>query len=256
VALVRIPTEISALLEELTAALPTILGENLVGIYLYGSLTQGAFNPERSDVDCIVVTQHELTDLQFTQLDAWFAHAAAANPWVVRLQISFLIRDEVLINTPKGNCLYQLGRLTRVGADGNPIIWMNVLDNGVVLLGPPAESFVPPITSEILFAALAREVAYLREEIVEKPNSEWRDVPRYRAYAVLTLCRILYSHRHGTVVSKLQAAEWALRALSDAWHDVIDQALEADAGQRAMGIDPASIARFIEFADAQLHAQP
>jgi predicted nucleotidyltransferase len=256
VVLVRIPTEISALLEELTAVLPTILGENMVGIYLYGSLTQGAFNPERSDVDCIVVTQHELTALQFTQLDAWLAHAVAANPWVMRLQISFLIRDEVLINTPKGNCLYQLGRLTRVGSDGNPIIWMNVLDSGVVLLGPPAESFVPPITAEILFAALAREVAYLREEIVEKPNSEWRDVPRYRAYAVLTLCRILYSHRHGTVVSKLQAAEWALRALSDAWHDVIDQALEADAGQRAMGIDLASIARFIEFTDAQLHAQP
>jgi len=34
-----------ALLKDLTEALPNLLGENLVGIYLYGSLTQGAFNP-------------------------------------------------------------------------------------------------------------------------------------------------------------------------------------------------------------------
>lgn len=253
--MVLINSEISALLQDLTAALPTILGENLVGIYLYGSLTQGTFNPERSDVDCIVVTQHELTHLQFTHLDAWLARASAENPWVVRLQVSFLIKDEVVTNTPKGNCLYQFGQLTRVGSDGNPIIWINVLESGVVLLGPPADSFVPPITSEMLFAALAREVGYLREEIVEKQSSEWRDVPKYRAYAVLTLCRILYSHMHGTVVSKQQAAEWARRVLPDQWHAVIDQALEADAGKRAIGIDLASIARFIEFVDAQLHAQ-
>ena len=46
-----IPAQVSALLHDLTEALPTLLGENLVGIYLYGSLTQGAFNPERSDVE-------------------------------------------------------------------------------------------------------------------------------------------------------------------------------------------------------------
>ena len=242
--------QISALLEDLTAALPSILGENLVGIYLYGSLTQGAFDPERSDVDCIVVMQHELTDAQFTEFDGWFVEAAAENPWVPRLQVSFLIRDKILVYTPDGNCLYQFGRLTRVGCDGNPIIWMNVLESGIVLFGPPADSFVPPITSEILHAALEREVGYLREEIVEKPDSEWRDVPMYRAYAVLTLCRILYSQVHGTVVSKPRAAEWALSDLPE-WHDLIHMALDSDAG-KVVSIDPARIADFIEFADLQL----
>jgi hypothetical protein len=250
----NIPTQVSALLHDLIAALPTLLGDNLVGVYLYGSLTQGAFNPERSDVDCIAVTQHELTDEQFKQLDAWLSHATVENPWVVRLQISFLIRDEILINTPEGNSLYQFGKLTRVGCDGNPIIWMNVLESGVVLLGPPPQSFVPTITAEMLFAALIRETGYLREEIVEKPISEWRDVPKYRSYAVLTLCRILYSHTHRTVVSKPQAAEWALRVLPGEWHQIIDQALEADAGNRSIAIDLGGIARFIEFAAAQLHA--
>jgi hypothetical protein len=249
---VPIPTQVSALLQDLTAALPTVLGMNLVGIYLYGSLTQCAFDAETSDVDCVAVTEHELTDLEFTQLDSWLARAATENAWVARLQLSLLIRDEILMNTTKGNCLFQLGRLTRVGSDGNPIIWMNVLETGIVLYGPPASSFVPRITAETLFAALLREVGYLREAIIEKPTSEWRDVPKYRAYAVLTLCRILYSHRHGAVVSKPQAAEWALNALPDQWHNVINQALEAKSSRR--GVELTDVARFIEFVDVQLRA--
>lgn len=246
-------TQVSEVLKELTAAAPMLLGENLIGIYLYRSLTQGAFDAERSDVDCIVVIRHELTDARFTQLDYWLTGSAGRSPWVARLQTSFLVRDTILIDTLGGNCLYQFGRLTRVGSDGNPIIWLNVLESGIVLFGPPAESFVPPITPEILARALAREVGYLREEIIEKPASEWRDVPTYRAYAVLTLCRILYSHAYGAVVSKPQAAKWALSTLPDSWHDVIGQALAGDVGQKT-GIDLARVARFIEFVDTKLRA--
>lgn len=53
----HIPAQVSALLQGLTAQLPVIIGKNLVGIYVYGSLTQQAFSPKRSDVDCIVVTK-------------------------------------------------------------------------------------------------------------------------------------------------------------------------------------------------------
>lgn len=34
-----------------------ILGNNLVGLYLHGSLALGGFNPRRSDVDYIAVMQ-------------------------------------------------------------------------------------------------------------------------------------------------------------------------------------------------------
>jgi predicted nucleotidyltransferase len=84
-----IPAQISALLQDLTAQLQVILGRNLVGVYLYGSLTQRAFNPKRSDVDCIVVTQRELSDAQFRKLGAWLAGDAESRPWAARLQMLF-----------------------------------------------------------------------------------------------------------------------------------------------------------------------
>src|ERR1700722_18773526 len=139
----RRPAQVSALLRDLATRLPVILRGNLVGIYLYGSLTQAAFDPNRSDIDCIVVTKRTLTDAQFNKLRAWLTLNAKSNPWTSRLQASFLLRDKILtVDAP--SCLYQFGHLKRSRSDGNPIIWMNVLRSGEILHGPTPESFVPP----------------------------------------------------------------------------------------------------------------
>jgi predicted nucleotidyltransferase len=47
--------EVNRLLDELGTRVQAILGANLRGIYLYGSLTLDAFTPETSDVDFLVV---------------------------------------------------------------------------------------------------------------------------------------------------------------------------------------------------------
>ena len=39
-----------------------ILGDNLVGVYLHGSSVMGCFNPNKSDVDLIIVADHPLSD--------------------------------------------------------------------------------------------------------------------------------------------------------------------------------------------------
>jgi hypothetical protein len=249
----RTPSPVSSLLDDLTAQFRDLLGRNLVGIYLYGSLTQAAFDPKRSDIDCIVVTERDLSAAEFRKIRGWLSRAAQSNPWTVRLQASFLIKDKVL--TPNSRaCLYQFGKLMRYRSDGNPIVWMNILKSGKTLYGPTPQSFVAPITLAILFRALERELGYLREEIIEKPDSKWRNVPFYRAYAVLTLCRILYSHKKGTVVSKIRAADWAMKHLPNQWKELIRQALDSDAGKRRATLSLVRIRQFIRFADARLHA--
>jgi predicted nucleotidyltransferase len=49
-----------ALVEQLARELEARLGGNLVGVYLHGSLAPGCFNPERSDIDLLVVTRRRL----------------------------------------------------------------------------------------------------------------------------------------------------------------------------------------------------
>ncbi|HEX5436680.1 MAG TPA: aminoglycoside adenylyltransferase domain-containing protein [Gemmatimonadaceae bacterium] len=243
------PHRLAATLRALTAALDQILGSSLVGAYLYGSLTQGAFDPARSDVDCIVVVRRDLTDAHFRALDAWLAQAAESDDWIRRLQMQFLVRGRLLRTDTRG-ALYQFGTLTRCGSDGNPIIWRNVLETGVTLIGLAPETFLPPITERAMFDALVREVAYLRAEITD-PASRWRGQRFYRAYAVLTLCRILYTHRTGDVVSKRRAATWALRALPSRWHSLVRAAVASDR-REASRLPLPRIARFIEFVQQQL----
>jgi len=242
----KIPDEVNSLLEEIAVGFPVLLGENLTGIYLYGSLTQGAFDPGRSDIDCIVVTRGELSDGEFTAVGEWLENSSARNPWTAKLQMSFLLRTQVLVMDSKA-CLYQFGRLVRCGSDGNPIFWINILKSGVTLYGPPAGEFVPEITPAILHEALVRETGYLRDEL-RNEKSEWRDVPKYRAYAVLTLCRILYSRATGEIGSKPEAAEWARAALPLELQEIVDRALKGDSEE----IPLERISEFVELVSERL----
>src|SRR5205823_3920625 len=100
------------------------------------------------------------------RLGDWLARVSESNPWFNRLQMTILAKSRILTENPKDS-LYQFGVLSRTGSDGNPIIWINILETGVVLYGPQPETFVPAITPEVLFQALEREVGYLREEICD-----------------------------------------------------------------------------------------
>ncbi len=247
----RIPTRLSTLLHDLGMQLPVILGRNLAGVYLYGSVTHNGFNPNTSDVDCLVVTRRALSDAQFRRLGGWFAQMEKSNAWTARLQISFLLKDQVLTMSSKA-CHYQFGVLKRGSSDGNPIIWLDYQRSGKILFGSPPETFLPNITPKIFAAALERELAYLKEEISEKPSSEWRDVPMYRAYAVLTVCRIVYSSEKRAIASKKTAAKWVIKKWPRRWTKIIKQGLAYNKFGRESDIPLQAIEQFMTFAATQL----
>ncbi|HSG81764.1 MAG TPA: aminoglycoside adenylyltransferase domain-containing protein [Gemmatimonadota bacterium] len=249
----RIPAAVAPLFTNLTQGLPTLLGVNFVGLYVYGSVLDEEFDPACSDVDCITVTERALDDDAFRRLSQWLSDAALEDHWFTRLQVLFLAGRNVLVEDPTA-CLYQFGDLKRSGSDGNPIIWLDFFQRGRTLIGPHPESFVPEITPEILHRALVREVGYLYEECVQKPDPEHRDVPAYRSYAVITLCRILYSHRTGEVTSKPRAAAWALEHAPTVWHDLIRSALAVGETGELRSLPLSRIGAFIDYVRAQLAA--
>jgi len=251
----RVPRQVSALLDELGTQLPVLLGKNVVGVYVYGSLTQRAFDPRRSDVDCIAVLRRDLSCAEAKALRTYLKKYSESNAWTRRLQLLILLKRELLKVNGVG-WLYHFGRLSRSGSDGNPIIWMNVLDTGRVLFGPQPHTFVPRITRSMLNQALAREVEYLQEELIDKPHSKWRDVPFYRAYSVLTLCRILYSFNTSVVVSKPRAARWALHSVPASYHGIIRQALQDQEAKSRRRIPLRHIRSFLQYARAVINRNP
>ena len=55
------PREIKLILDEIVRSYYGILKDNLVGIYLHGSLTLGCFNPKVSDIDFLIVARDKLS---------------------------------------------------------------------------------------------------------------------------------------------------------------------------------------------------
>ena len=49
----------------------------------------------------------------------------------------------------------------------------------------------------------------------------------YHAFAIMTMCRALYTLDNGTIVSKPVAARWVQGKLGEDWSNVIDQAILA-----------------------------
>ena len=63
--------QIARLLHEIRRTHTEILGENLVGLYLHGSIAFGCFNPQKSDVDYIAAVREPLApDTRLRLLEA------------------------------------------------------------------------------------------------------------------------------------------------------------------------------------------
>jgi hypothetical protein len=252
----NIPKDLSNLLEAMATDFPAILQENLVGIYLWGSLTYDAFDEACSDVDCVGVTRRDLDDREFSQLDAWFKNKAQQNRWGKRMEMRFVIDGEFLDKTSRCCGFYHYtGKLSRHGSDGNPIIWMNIAQSGITLWGENAKLIAPQVSDQCLNDALLLELSYLKESLTAKAGDRSDKAFVYNAYAVLTACRILYSAYHRALVSKVQAYAWAMETVPPLWRAVIHAAKEnrlKNAGSTTPQLEQ-DAQRFVAFVTAEVH---
>jgi hypothetical protein len=221
----NIPKDLSDLLQAMATDFPAILHGNLVGIYLWGSLTYDAFHETCSDVDCIGVTRRDLDDREFSELGEWFKNRRDQNRWVTRIDMRFVIAGEFLDKASRCCGFYHyIGKLCRHGSDGNPIIWMNIRQSGITLWGQDIKHIAPHVSDQCLNDALLLELTYLKQDLTSNAGDRSDKAFIHSAYAVLTACRILFSAYHRGLASKEQAYDWAMETVSPTWRAVIHAA--------------------------------
>jgi hypothetical protein len=218
----NIPRDLSELFQLIVTEFPAILRGNLVGIYVWGSLTYDAFDQRCSDVDLVTVTVRDLDDREFLELNEWFKIKGEHNGWVRRIEMRFVIDREFLDKASRCCGFYHYtGKLVRHGSDGNPIIWMNIAQSGATLWGKDAKVIAPQVSEQCLNDALVLELNYLTETLHANVGDRSDKAFIYNAYAVLTACRILYTANHRTLVSKDLACGWVLETVPLMWHSAI-----------------------------------
>lgn len=224
------------LLDELQGA----LGQQLVGLYLHGSLAAGGFEPGRSDVDLLAVTEGELDAECLAALEGAHARVQASGLyWAMRLELSYIPRDALRCYDPEDAVHPALRMDGSFGHDLHGSDWVLqrhvIRERGLVLLGPDPHTLIEPVPPDQIRWA-ARET--LREWWAPQLDDQSRlRSDEYQAYAVLTMCRALYTLHHADVVPKAAAARWAQEALGSRWSPLIARALNWRHGDAMDALD-------------------
>lgn len=248
--------DVNDILASLTQRLPEILGQELVGLYLTGSLTYGDFDRGSSDIDFLAVLARELSDAEFALVTEMHAQIAERYPvWAERIEGSYITQDMLGCIEPPVQPRPYINRGSFWNPDppyGNE--WLINLfalrERGIALVGPePSELIRHSVDIQDVRKASARD---LFEEWVPKlQEPEFFESDHHQAYVVRTLCRILHRAGHDGVVSKRVASSWTKRAYGEPWSSLIER---AERWQHGRKLDAAfEIMEFIRFAADEMN---
>ena len=231
----RWPEPAGSVLEELEAQVRDLLGPNLRGVYVYGSLAFECYNPARSDVDVLVVTRRRMAPETRRALSSVLRQLEE----VARLEVSFLSRADLEPwRYPTPYDYHFSGSAEK--HDGAGVYFaaeiVTARERGVPLAGPPTKHVFPDVPHEDFLDCIERDLVWAREHLAERPG-----------YAVLNACRVVAYRRERRVMSKAEASEWGIRFAPERFHSVIADAAAFYAGEERE-LDRRAAATFVEWA--------
>jgi hypothetical protein len=249
--------DVNKVLNLLLAEAQDVLGNQWVGMYLYGSLSSGDFDPISSDIDFLIVTadmldEKTIADLEIMHQRIW----DTGLKWTFKLEGSYLPRGHLPryenLDTAYPTVNEAKFYVAPHGSDW--IIQRHIIrEQGITLAGPDPKSLIDPVSPEDIRCAVTGFLdGWWFSMLEDLPRLEKRG-GEYHAYAILTMCRSLHALEHGTIVSKPEAAKWAQQEFDGRWQVAIDRALAMQAGQGEYDLFDEAVA-FIRFTMERVNA--
>jgi hypothetical protein len=225
-------------LEQLVAGMQGILADNLIGVYLHGSLAMGCFNPDRSDLDVLAVVANGMTVEAKRRLVGVLLRLSGAphpieisvlrqsdlQPWECPtgydLHYSEAWRSRVIEQTENGQWrCWNDDDTERKDADLAAHVTI-ARHRGVCLQGAPISQVFPAVPREHYVASILADCAWARTENSRDP-----------VYGVLNLCRVYWYLLEERISSKAEAGEWAVGYLDGPARDAVAHALALYRGE-------------------------
>ena len=205
-----------------------ILKENLVGIYLHGSSVMGCFNPEKSDIDLIIVVDDKMSDIT---KKAYMDMVVKLNSYAPAKGIEMSIVNKEACNPFVYPTPFELhfSAMHLKWYEDNPedyILKMNGTDKdlaahftiigkrGKCLLGLPIEDVFAVVPKADYMDSIWNDIVEAPEEITENTM-----------YLTLNLVRVLAFAKDGLVLSKKEGGDWGLKNVPEEYHSLIEDAL-------------------------------
>lgn len=197
-----------------------ILKDNLVGIYLHGSLTMGCFT-EKSDIDFLVLVNSPLEfrikrslieklvilqDLPSKGIEMSVVLERYARefqyPAPFEVHYSELYKEKYM-----KDCNYICGN----GVDKDLAAHMTIIKHrGICLYGKEIKDAFVEVPKKYYVDSILYDIEGVRTDIIKDP-----------VYYSLNLCRILYYMKENFISSKKEGGNWGLKNLPEKYKEII-----------------------------------
>ena len=249
---------IEEILSEVVHLHRKILGENLIGIYIHGSLAFGCFHPEQSDIDFLAVTERSPT---LTEKRTLLARLALLEKDAPRkgFEMSVVLAENCrrfVYPTPYELHYSKMHRKTFLAAPDEYCKAMHgtdpdlaahftvVRETGITLYGEAACTLFAPVPRADYLDSIRRDAADAEKGIERDP-----------VYFVLNLCRVLAYLREGLVLSKADGGQWGIKELPELFHSIIREALRCYAHGGAFSADRKKTREFARYMLTNIFAE-
>ena len=227
-----------------------ILQDNLTGVYLHGSAVMGCFNPQKSDLDFIIVVNKPPCDAVKRSYMEMVVKYNALGP-AKGIEMSIVLRDvcKPFVYPTPYELHFSTGHLDWYREDPDDYISrMNGTDKdlaahftiitkrGKCLCGAPINDVFAEVPSADYMDSIWFDVEGAAEEITEYPM-----------YLTLNLARVLAYKEEKLVLSKKEGGEWAIQRLPAEYCPLVLDALREYSENTDVVYDPALAVRYAEY---------
>lgn len=245
----------SDLLHRFTEMSRELFGNNLVGIYLHGSAAMGCFNPQKSDLDLILVVKEDIPDavkMEFMRNVVKCNEEAPAKG----IELSIVKKEfcKPFVHPAPYELHFSMSHLKWFqenpedyiekmrGTDRDLAAHFTIINTyGVAVWGEEISRVFGKVPREDYIDSIRYDIGNAREEILANP-----------IYIVLNLCRALAYLQEGLILSKKAGGEWGIRTLPEEFHDLIREALRCYMADGQMAAPSKEAVHFADYMISQM----
>ncbi len=207
-----------------------ILEDNYVGVYFHGSLRLGSFNPNKSDLDFIIVVKNKLSsevkkkiwdkmlenEELFPKKGFEFSVVLEKNCKEIKHPIEYELHgSKAWINRYKKDKSLVINDNYKVDSDLASHFNVINVPNDCMDFGKPSREVFAKIPKAIVIDSNYGDTLECVDEITNNP-----------IYCILNLCRFYALVKDNLTLSKYYGGKWALENMNSSYNDIIKKAMD------------------------------